>query len=783
MKVKHIEYIKSNYGDYSYFTLKIKAITKDGKTTKKCTFPDNWQEIKQQLDESHNAVAIKCGRPSNVYCIDYDNPELFKQDVKLFPDELTNNYETTRKGYHIFFKCNDKVLSKLGTRNLKDFKMDFLGENKVVFTYPTSYRGEDGTKYKYEKVKNGTLKEMSDALMQHYYDKYLQSKTTTTTTPKTKIKDSYEKIISSNLNNILNGLFSSKCNWNAEEANAGNYKITHDDTFCLIDKSHNHTDKNHSCIFINASTITLNCWSHNKKSLKKAEQEKYKELRQELQIYDEPIAKEKEEKISPFEFLVNWILEDAKENQFKKESGFILKRKDNIPTFFEEHMEYLKYMNHLCITKGTDAHTHFRSRARMTEELVKYLTSVNDMELPFLERDPKKVSFNNGYLDIDDLTFHIFEDKTYEFSSCVYLNKEFDVKILDMPFQDIQTPLFDKVVKHHIKDNEVYQILLAMIGRLFFAVNERDNWQNMIYIKGQANTGKSTIVEIIQSLFNNKDVGTISSNLEAKFGLQNLYDKKLVVAPDLPQDITNVLDRVIFQSMISGENISIPRKSRDALSVKWNTPLIFAANFLPNYKDQSGSVSRRLAIFDMGKKIIEKDTTLKKQIVEKENHLILVKSIKAYNHYLAKFGSVAFEDWGKKFGIKYFDEMREEFKLESDYLYMFLTAPPGSNKTSRSNLWVEFKEGDMVELDTFKKKFKSYVKFKHDDQYKWSNTSDNAILENLGYHIKRIHICASCGKKANTKCCKEFRRENRRQKYMVLNMALRNEVERLEDDD
>jgi hypothetical protein len=157
---------------------------------------------------------------------------------------------------------------------------------------------------------------------------------------------------------------------------------------------------------------------------------------------------------------------------------------------------------------------------------------------------------------------------------------------------------------------------------------------------------------------------------------------------------------------------------------------------------------------------------------------LLVKFIKAYTHYLEKFNTTVFEDWGKKFDIDYFDKARDEFKQETDILYAFLTAPPGANETKSSNIWIEQKEGEITPLETFKKTFKTYAKIKHNNpNYRWSNTSDNATLITGGYEIINLKICASCGKKAEKGCCGNFSKANRRNKVVIKNMVIRNEID------
>lgn len=59
-------------------------------------------------------------------------------------------------------------------------------------------------------------------------------------------------------------------------------------------------------------------------------------------------------------------------------------------------------------------------------------------------------------------------------------------------------------------------------GRMFYDVNERDTWQVIPFLKGVAGTGKSFIINILLSIFDPKDVGILSNNVEEQFGLAPL---------------------------------------------------------------------------------------------------------------------------------------------------------------------------------------------------------------------------------------------------------------------
>ena len=137
----------------------------------------------------------------------------------------------------------------------------------------------------------------------------------------------------------------------------------------------------------------------------------------------------------------------------------------------------------------------------------------------------------------------------------------------------------------------------------------------MLFVKGQANTGKSTFLEIIECLFNPRDIGVIGENLEKTFGLQNLYNKRIIISSDIPAKLSERLDATTLQKMISGEKVSVAVKNGDAKFIEWNPTMLMAGNFLPDYSDKAGSISRRFAILDMGKKVIDKDSSLKKEIL------------------------------------------------------------------------------------------------------------------------------------------------------------------------
>jgi len=170
-----------------------------------------------------------------------------------------------------------------------------------------------------------------------------------------------------------------------------------------------------------------------------------------------------------------------------------------------------------------------------------------------------------------------------------------------LTLEEIPTPLFESIYAPQKWSKEMVDWMFVFLGRLFYAVGEKDDWQVIPFLLGAAGTGKSTTIKIIQLLYNARDVGVINNNVETKFGLSQLFDKTVFVAPEVKKNFC--LDQAEMQSMISGEEMSLAVKNSDAKVGTWTVPGIICGNELPSWADSSGSIARRVVIFDFPNKI------------------------------------------------------------------------------------------------------------------------------------------------------------------------------------
>jgi hypothetical protein len=150
-------------------------------------------------------------------------------------------------------------------------------------------------------------------------------------------------------------------------------------------------------------------------------------------------------------------------------------------------------------------------------------------------------------------------------------------------------------------------------------------------------SGKSLIIgSLVQHLYDPCDVGTIGNNFEKTFGLAAIYDKFIWTAPEVRNDFT--IDQAVFQSMVSGESVSVSIKHQTARSVQWTAPGIMAGNVLPGFSDSHGSLGRRWVVFLFVKTVADADMS-KKDKISAEFPLILQKISRAYLEFSARFGN------------------------------------------------------------------------------------------------------------------------------------------------
>ncbi len=347
---------------------------------------------------------------------------------------------------------------------------------------------------------------------------------------------------------------------------------------------------------------------------------------------------------------------------------------------------------------SSDRWKYATKKPSMVRDVSVHLEECNDVQFPSLTKNRHSWSFRNGVFVGDSDGMHFYRYGTEEFSkldrhmvTSKYFDDDFDDYTGSNDWREIPTPLLDSIMNYQGWDDDVKRWAYIMIGRLTFKLNEADTWQVIPFCKGIAQSGKSTLLNYVVKLFYEpSDVSVMANNIEEKFGLSSIYQANLFIGPEIKHDFR--IDQAEFQSLISGEEIQIARKNKNAVTIQWDVPGILAGNETPGFSDNSGSILRRLMLFKFGRQVSDGDARLGEKLA-KEIGAIMQKCIWAYIEAVAEYGDKLI--W--KVVPKQFLDWREEIEGQLHTLVGFMKTTP-----------LKYGEDKQMPLAWFRTKYREY---------------------------------------------------------------------------
>ena len=301
------------------------------------------------------------------------------------------------------------------------------------------------------------------------------------------------------------------------------------------------------------------------------------------------------------------------------------------------------------------------------ENVADLLAKKREVEVPWLKPDRRVFAFRNGcYMAKEErfITFSkdappVMPDGNPCPTACRYHDAPVDLRWIDcFDPMDIPTPLMSKIMDTQELSSDVKRVYFSMLGRAIYDLGEMDNWQVFLFVKGQAETGKSTLLKFVSSFYSPEDVGILANNIEGVFGASMIAEKFIVVGDDLGENFT--LDQQLFQNMSSGNEVSLPRKNKMALITRWITQLLLSGNVLPDYKDNSGSFSRRLLIIHYSKPVMHVDPTIPERL-KGEIGAAIIKCNRCYRNMVRRLGYLLTRP---ERPITFWDAVPEDFRVQ-----------------------------------------------------------------------------------------------------------------------
>lgn len=189
-------------------------------------------------------------------------------------------------------------------------------------------------------------------------------------------------------------------------------------------------------------------------------------------------------------------------------------------------------------------------------------------------------------------SFHMLDEKLV-FSNSMATKKDYASKHLNYPLEQSDTPAYDKLMSTLYSHEERKKIEWA-VGSIVNGDSKKI--QKFLVLYGAAGTGKSTVLNIIQQLFDGyysvfdaKSLGSSNSS----FALE-AFSSNPLVAIQHDGDLSHIEDNTRLNSLVSHEMMMVNEKFKSQYSTRFKSFLFMGTNKPVKITDAKSGLIRRL---------------------------------------------------------------------------------------------------------------------------------------------------------------------------------------------
>jgi len=439
--------------------------------------------------------------------------------------------------------------------------------------------------------------------------------------------------------------------------------------------------------------------------------------------------------LSDFHKLLQFIMHECQRDNLRKLNGHTYAQivtEDGHYTHAWKRVGSIKRMIYERIDKETrfEQWMILSSHPGMVNRLVEWISDGNERELPELKPSRYYISFANGVYDVrgDRWLPYGHPALTPDVVSCRYIPQRMREEIVFSPGfvtrpLSLPTPSFDKIMRDQELPMDVQVWVMAMLGRMLYDLGEKDNWQKILFIQGKAGNGKSTLANVMRSIYEPSNVGILNSNCEAQWALSGIYNKFFWTCLEVKAKFR--LDTGSLQSIISGESTVVNQKYHDPFDVEWKVPGLLVGNEFPlGWVDVQGALLRRVLLVRFTRRPRDVDPYLM-QNIQAELPMLIVKLNRIYAAALAKCDRGSVDDHLPE----YFSQTRKQLANQAQPMRALLT--------SSNTIFALHPERYMM-LEELKQLYNDFCRLNNIPAQRFDEDAFKDVCEELGLEVMNV---------------------------------------------
>lgn len=220
--------------------------------------------------------------------------------------------------------------------------------------------------------------------------------------------------------------------------------------------------------------------------------------------------------------------------------------------------------------------------------------------------DTKMIDKWRKYCTKDMKDLFVPLDSNVIFDNTERKRDNYATRCLNYHLEDINTPAYNELTSVLYSMEELTKIEWC-IGAILSGDSKK--LQKFLIITGDAGSGKSTILNIIQMIFDGYYISFDSQAVTngGAFGLEQ-FRTNPIVAIEHDGNLSRIADNSKLNSLISHEKMTINEKYHSAYTMKFDTFLIMASNLPVEITDAKSGLTRRIIDAEpTGNKVPEED--------------------------------------------------------------------------------------------------------------------------------------------------------------------------------